>query len=131
MTTPSKERTMEQIRVVLNNGRELNTTIEERVYPDRTYGQYDSGWFVAYGEGEDDGLFVTVDGRVYEIGTANQVGTAPALRESFDRMDEENPSREAEVERHKPGSQVAKCPTCGTHVVRNQDGTLPPCPKNT
>lgn len=76
-----------EIRVVLNDGRAVTTTIEERVYPDRSCGQYDSGWHVAYGPGEDDGYFVSLDGLVYEIGTDTPIGCAPEVKAAYDEQE--------------------------------------------
>jgi hypothetical protein len=82
-------REVEKVKIVLDNGTELECEVEERVYPDRTCGQYEGGWHVAYGPGEDDGYFVSDEGTVYEVGTDTVVGVAPVVKrqaEQYERM---------------------------------------------
>jgi len=74
------------ISVKLDTGRTAELGVEERVYADRTCGQWESGWR-CWDETTDMEYFISDTGEVW-IQPANLVvGVAPVIRKAADDMD--------------------------------------------
>jgi hypothetical protein len=72
--------TGDHITIRLNTGQIVqDVVLDDRVYPDATYGQYDSGWwaFVAGTENDDDDYpyFISATGEVWDTPDNINVGT--------------------------------------------------------
>lgn len=78
-----------KIQVKWNTGGEDELFIEERVYSDRSCGQYESGWVAFRSETDDEDYFISDEGIVYVHGTSDEVGKAPVLVEQAERMERE------------------------------------------
>ena len=80
---------MDTIKVNFTDGEQgVNCPVEERVYADRSCGQYESGWAV-YNPHDFIDYFVSQSGEVYAWGTGNIVGDAPVISAEADRMERE------------------------------------------
>ena len=72
-----------------NSGGENELVLDERIYPDRSCGQYDAGWIAFHRFNDKVDYFITTDGRVYLHGTSEQIGVVTKLKEQADRYDAE------------------------------------------
>ena len=66
----------------------VECVVEERVYTDRSAGQYEPGWAVYHPVTTFD-YFVSQSGEVYAWGTGTVVGNAPVITAESERMERE------------------------------------------
>lgn len=72
------------------DGKTIELEMDERVYPDRTCGQYEGGWLCfdpAHPEIDERTWFVSDEGTVYVYATDVAVGYAPDIKAAFDRAE--------------------------------------------
>jgi hypothetical protein len=80
---------MDTIKVNFTDGEQnVALTVEERVFPDRSCGQYEAGWAV-FNEADEVPYFVSQEGVLYAWGTGTVLGTAPEVAAETERMERE------------------------------------------
>ena len=78
---------MDTIKVNFSDGRQdVELTVEERVFPDRSCGQIEAGWHVS---DDDASYFVSQEGLLYAWGTGTVLGEAPEIKAETERMERE------------------------------------------
>lgn len=65
----------------------MQATVDERVYPDRTCGQWEAGWVVFHPRDHDREWFLSETGQVYAIGTDESIGVCRNVQIESERRD--------------------------------------------
>ena len=85
-TATSTKMSEQTISVQLDGSKTADLQVEEFVYSDLSYGQYESGWR-CYDLNTDTEYFVSEEGSVYVQPENRCVGVAPVIKERADLLD--------------------------------------------
>jgi hypothetical protein len=97
-----------ELKIRLNAGGSITVTLEDRVYPDRSCGQVEAGWWVYAPTGDTaaepgdypfEDFFLSESGILYDYGGSNfdrPVGIHPGLAKRVKQMNAEVENAQAE-----------------------------------